>query len=198
MHILAIYGSPRRNGNSSLLLERFLAAIQHESGLSSGGHKIERIRLIGDYRPCLGCDACVRGSCIQKDDMQYLYPKLEAADVIVVAAPVYFYGLPAQLKAVVDRCQLFFNRKYVRKEKWRTTPGKGLFISCGATGGEQLFHGAVLTAKYWFDALDFSYSGEALFRNIDTAGAIKDHPTAFRDVERLAESLPYFSGSGSG
>ncbi len=192
MNVLVIYGSPRTAGNTSVLLDAFVDSfLEHadKNTTTPDAPNVERLvvrRL--DIRPCLGCDACLRGPCIQDDDMQALYPKLASADIIVVGAPVYFYGLPAKLKALVDRCQLFFNKKYVKKEKWRKTPGRGYFVSCGATNGAQLFQGSVLTVKYWFDALDMEYSGDALIRGVDAMGDARKHPTAFEDVRLLAKA----------
>ena len=71
-------------------------------------HKVEVVS-VHDYKvcPCLGCNACFNGekyACVQKDDMPIIYEKMARADILVIASPVYFYGLSAQLKAVIDRC----------------------------------------------------------------------------------------------
>ena len=121
--------------------------------------------------------------------MQDLYAKIAKADAIVLAAPIYFYGLPSQAKATIDRCQLFFNMTYRRKEPIRTKPGKGFFMSVGATKGHRLFDGAVLTVKYWFDALGIEYAGDALFRGVDEPGAILERPDALEQARGLADLL---------
>lgn len=187
MRILAFAGSPRRFGNTRTLLDAFI------DECAGKGHEVELVDLTNPVRwninPCLGCDRCISGRCIRNDSMQDLYPKIREADAIVLAAPVYFYGLPAQAKAMIDRCQLFYNQKYKRKEPIRNKPCKGFFISCGATHGARLFDGAILTVKYWFDALDVKYAGEALFNGVDEPGAIKEHPDAFQTVKALADNL---------
>ena len=99
MNILIISGSPRKGGNTELLAEAFAkGAAEH--------HQVEIVS-VRDYKvnPCLGCNACFKtnGICAQKDDMPVIYEKMSQADMLVIASPVYFYGLSAQLKAVIDR-----------------------------------------------------------------------------------------------
>ncbi len=142
-----------------------------------------------DILPCLGCDYCISGKCIQDDFMQQMYRKIKSADVIVLAAPVYFYGLPSHVKAMIDRCQLFFNMKYRRKEVWRSTPGIGVLLCCGATKGDRLFTGISACAKYWFDAIDFRYAGKVFVREVDRSGEITGHPEAFEETRSLAKKI---------
>lgn len=100
MKVLAISASPRRGGNSDVLCDRFLL------GAAEAGHETEKISL-ADARisPCRGCYACGRsGECVQKDDMAHILPKLVEADVLVLATPVYFYCMDAQMKMFIDRC----------------------------------------------------------------------------------------------
>lgn len=98
--VVILSGSVRRGGNTETLAQAFAkGAGEH--------HEVELIS-VADYRvnPCIGCNSCFKRenhSCFQQDDMQMIYPKLAEADVIVAATPVYFYGISAQLKAVVDR-----------------------------------------------------------------------------------------------
>jgi len=187
MKILAFAGSPRRNGNTRTLLNAFIEECTNR------GHEVELIDLANPARwkinPCLGCDKCISGRCIQNDSMQDLYPKIREADAIVLAAPMYFYSFPAQVKAMIDRGQLFFNQKYRRKEPVRTKPCKGFVISCGATKGARLFHGACLTVKYWFDSLEVEYTGEALFHGCDEPGSVKENPEALEAARALADKL---------
>lgn len=97
--ILAIAGSPRKGGNSDLLCDEFL------HGALDAGHSIEKVYLqdlkIGNCMACYGCRNT--GCCVQKDDMPELLDKLVKADVIVLATPVYFYSMDAQMKAMIDR-----------------------------------------------------------------------------------------------
>jgi multimeric flavodoxin WrbA len=97
--VLGVFGSPRRDGNSSTLLEEVLA------GAEERGAVVERV-ILGDKRigPCLACDACLKtGTCLQRDDMQALVTRMVESDVWALATPVYWWGPSAQLKAFVDR-----------------------------------------------------------------------------------------------
>lgn len=100
MNILILSGSPRKDGNTELLVDAFA------KGAAERQHHVEIVS-VRDYKvnPCLGCNACFKtnGVCAQKDDMTFIYEKMSQADMLVIASPVYFYGISAQLKAVIDR-----------------------------------------------------------------------------------------------
>ncbi len=100
MNILILSGSPRKGGNTDLLVEAFVKG-------ASQKHHVEVVS-VHDYKvnPCLGCNACFKNkanACVQNDDMSLIYEKMSWADMLMIASPVYFYGLSAQLKAVIDR-----------------------------------------------------------------------------------------------
>lgn len=184
MKVLGIYGSPRKNGNSDMLLDRAL------EGAASCGAEILRVYArklaITGCRECRGCDKT--GQCIQQDEMQQVYPLLEAADVIIMATPIFFYAAPAQLKALVDRAQAPWNKRNLSKpkEKWKHhDSGRGYLIGVGATQGKKLFDGVQLMARYFYDALDMSYEGGIFCRNIEEKGAIKSHPDALQQAYEL-------------
>lgn len=186
--ILGLAGSPRRHGNTETLLDACLAACR-EQGVQTEKIVVSQL----DIHPCKGCNWCARnGECIQRDDMDVLYPRLATSEGLVVAAPIYFYGLPAQLKALIDRTQIFWNRKYKLQQPVRLshpTRGCGAFISVGATSGRQLFAGAVLTVKYFFDALDLDYCGDILLRGIDAKGEVNNDGQALSLAARLGKEL---------
>jgi multimeric flavodoxin WrbA len=98
--VLLLSGSHRKNGNSDLLCDQFML------GAKESGHQAEKI-IIRDKKInyCLACDACKRngGTCVQKDDMNEILDKMMAADVFVLATPVYFYSMSAQMKTMIDR-----------------------------------------------------------------------------------------------
>ena len=170
MKVLGLFGSPRRGGNTELLLEEALKGAQSE------GAEVERIYLI-DYTitPCKECHGCEQtGHCVILDDMQKIYPKLLEADIIILASPIFFYGVTAWAKAMIDRSQAFWARKYLLKDPSLSEGKKrrGFFISVGATKGQKIFEGAILTVKYFFDVLDAEYVGELLFRGVDGKGDI--------------------------
>ncbi len=97
--VLILSGSPRKNGNSDVLCDEFA------KGAAEAGHEVEKIRVaekkIGF---CHACEACQKtGVCVQKDDMAEIMQKMLDCDVMVLASPMYFYSMDAQLKAVIDR-----------------------------------------------------------------------------------------------
>jgi len=156
------------------------------------GAEVEKVAVSElKIHPCLEIYACRKdGKCAIKDDMQQLYEKLLEADYIVFASPIFFYGLTSQAKAIVDRCQALWVRKYVLgmgKEDRRIR--RGVFISVGATQGERLFDGVVLTVRYFFDAIGVKYAGDLLIRGIDGKAKIREHATALQDAFRLGQQL---------
>jgi len=98
-HILVFKGSPREKANSSLLADKAI------EGASAARAEVEAFSLHKmNIRPCDACDTCQEtGVCVLKDDMQLLYPKLEAADAIVIASPIYWFTISAQTKLFIDR-----------------------------------------------------------------------------------------------
>lgn len=97
--VLILSGSPRKAGNSDLLCDEFMR------GAKEGGNEVEKIRVAEkNIGYCRGCYACKEsGKCVIKDDMAEVLQKMIDADVIVLASPVYFYSIDAQLKALIDR-----------------------------------------------------------------------------------------------
>lgn len=104
--VLILSGSPRLHGNSALLSEEFARGAE-EAGCEVEKIELQRKKIAG----CLGCGACYRngGACVQKDDMEEVRAKMLEADVIVLASPIYFYTMTAQLKAAIDRTYAFFS-----------------------------------------------------------------------------------------
>ena len=187
MFALGLQGSPRKKGNSDLLLAEFMAA------LSDHGARTQIIQVPGRHiEPCKELTVCEkRGICPIDDDMgREVYALLRRADIVVAASPVFFYNVSAQLKALIDRCQTLWARRYMLKLK---DPGhkvrRGFLLAVGATKGKQLFDGFHLTAKYFYDALAARYAGSLTYRGVEGRGAIMQHPTMPADVARAAEEL---------
>ena len=99
MEIIILMGSPNRNGSTSILVEQFV------KGAGEAGHRTEVIDVChADIHPCIGCVKCgYEGKCVQKDDVEMIRQKLLHADMVVFATPLYYFGMSAQLKTVVDR-----------------------------------------------------------------------------------------------
>jgi multimeric flavodoxin WrbA len=193
MKVLGIMGSPRMQGNTELLFDKAI------EGAVEARAEVEKV-LVSKLKisPCLEIYACRKdGNCAIRDDMQSLYKKLLEADHIIFASPIFFYGITSQAKAIVDRCQALWIRRYVldmggEDERER----RGVFISVGATRGKKLFDGAVLTVKYFFDAVGVKYSGDLLVRGIDNKGQIEENPAALEDAFRLGQELVRGNGDG--
>jgi len=185
--ILGIYGSPRRKGNTTLLLQK---AVQ---GARDAGAEVEEI-VLRDLKmsPCLEIYGCKEtGRCVIKDDFQAVYDKLLACDGLMLASPIFFYTVSAHTKILMDRCQsLWVKRCWLEKTPFgkREFTKKGLFISAGATKGKRLFEGVGLTVRYFFDALDMELWRSLLYRGLDFEGDVLKHP------EYLEEA--YHSGKG--
>lgn len=106
MKVLAISASPRKGGNSDVLCDQFL------KGAAETGHEAEKIRLAEKrLTPCTACYGCMKtGICVKKDALPEIREKLLGADVIVLATPVYFYSMAAQMKLLIDRCLGFYQK----------------------------------------------------------------------------------------
>ena len=186
--VLGISGSPRRNGNTELLLKELL------NGAEASGLETELI-ILGELSisPCTSCDSCQKdGQCVINDDMQLMYGKLLEADYVVFASPVYFKGVSAQMKALIDRCQALWSRKYILKQKLVSPdrPGrKGYFISTSGSVGNNIFSGAIMTIKSIFHVLDIEYKGELLFEGMEKKGDITNHPNALQTAFGVGMSL---------
>jgi len=106
-NLLIFKGSPREKGNSSVLAD------QVAEGARQAGAQVESIFLHDlSIHPCDGCDFCLEtGACVIKDDMQPIYPKMLAADALVLASPIYWFNYSAQLKTCIDRWYAVWNYK---------------------------------------------------------------------------------------
>jgi NAD(P)H-dependent FMN reductase len=191
--VIGILGSPLPEGNTAKLLARAL------QGARDAGCATETIIVSNlDYQPCMEMMFCrEHDTCIMDDDMQQVYGKIRDADSIVVATPVMTMGLPGKLKSLIDRCQIFFMAKYVRKtplvapEKKKVR--KGLFICISGMKIPEVFVGAKLTMKAYFDIIDCRFSDELLINDMDTVQDITTRPdlldAAYKKGLALGKSL---------
>jgi protein-tyrosine-phosphatase len=142
--------------------------------------------------PCKEYVVCEKkGTCPIDDDMaSEIYGLLRQAEIVVLASPIFFYNMTSQLKALVDRCQTFWARKYRLKlsDPLKGTR-RGFVLSVGATKGKNLFEGLQLTAKYFFDAIDARYEGGLFYRGMEGPKDMANHPTVMEDVERTVGEL---------
>lgn len=186
MKVLGILGSPRREGNTEILLDEALR------GASDNGGLCEKV-ILRDLKitPCLEIYKCAEdGVCAIQDEMQGLFPKIIQAERLLLASPIFFYSVPALAKAMIDRCQSLWAKKYILKLPVSPiAERKGVFISVAATRGKKLFDGVRLTVKYFFDAIDVAYSDELFVRGADEKGEVRDQPEALKAAYDLGQRL---------
>ncbi|MFH1155956.1 MAG: NAD(P)H-dependent oxidoreductase [Pseudomonadota bacterium] len=193
MYVLGIAGSPRKKGNTDYLLSLFLkqaGAAGYDTGLLEPN--------VNRYTPCIGCGYCEKhGVCSIDNSLETgVFPLLRQADIIVLASPVYFYGIPAWTKAMIDRSQTLWSRKYRFGLK---DPGhdfrRGVLLCSGATHGKDLFDGIRLTARYFFDAVGAGFQDALYFRGMDRSGDLMARQGTQSEVAAFAERI--FSPFGS-
>ena len=163
MNILILSGSPRKGGNTDLLVEAFVKGASQE-------HYVEVVSVLGyKVNPCMGCNACFKNkanACVQNDDMSLIYEKMSRADMLVIASPVYFYGLSAQLKAVIDR---FHNpiRDTFRLKKMA-------LLLVGAATLPELFDSILAQYRLCLNFFKLEDAGHVLVRGIKDKGDIRN------------------------
>ena len=182
--VVALASSPSTGGNTDKLLAHFLR------GAEDAGGRVHRIAVaeleIEGWTPEVECP---EGDSPQvEDDFDRVSQELVAADVIVVASPVYFRNVPAQLKALIDRSQCQWIRKYVDKKPLPASSAghrrrRGVLISTGGNDREH-FAGTIQTIKSFSDVYEADYWGELLFAGVD-ATEIEKEPLAFQQAYDL-------------
>lgn len=192
IRVLAIAGSPRRHGNSEMLLDWVLEGMTRDPSV-----QVTRVILNdADIQPCRGCNACEKlNACVNHDGMDLLHDQIIAADCIILSAPIYCMSICSQAKALVDRAQVFRSRKYVLKlpvvPPERVGKRFGVFISTAGQDWDYVFDAAIPVVKCFFHVIevknrDLSY---LMIRNVDEKGAVKSHPTAKQEALTLSENL---------
>ena len=188
VNILAIYGSPRRKGNTSLLLKNAV------KGAIEAGAEVEEI-ILRDLKmsPCLEIYGCKKtGRCVIQDDFQQVYDKLLSCQGLMLASPIFFYTVSAHTKILMDRCQSLWVKRYWLEKNTIESPKatrKGLFISVGATKGKRLFEGTLLSIRYFFEILDMELWRSLLYRSLDLEGDIVGHPEYLLEAHRSGKEL---------
>lgn len=187
MHNLFILGSPRKNGNSETMSQAVASGL-----LKKSANSVEFIHLNTLHiSPCQACGGCnASGTCVIDDDMNELYQKTDDADRLFFVSPVYFYGLSAQIKAYIDRCQARWSRKYLLGKSHRPMEHRtGHLLSCAGTNGKKLFDGSILSVKCLCDTLDLSYENPLLIKNVESRDALKNLPKELAACERYGLEL---------
>ncbi len=187
IQVLGINGSPRQKGNSRYLMSCFMDEMKI---LGHDTQVLDAVKL--KINSCIGCGNCeTKGVCIFKDDFTNIFlPAVIKADILVLSSPIYFYAFPAALKALIDRIQVLWSRKYrLNMDDFKDRKRKGVLLAVGATRGKDLFDGLKLTARYFFDAADIKYTTDLCYRGIDEKGEMEKHPTIHEDIKNLVQKL---------
>ncbi|KPU44194.1 iron-sulfur flavoprotein [Oxobacter pfennigii] len=153
-NVIVIYGGPRRSFNTELLLDKFL------EGFVKDEVAVEKVILKElNIIPCTSCYGCSKdGRCIIRDDMTEIYSKLKAADIIVLASPIYFGNVTAITKSLIDRCQAFWSCKYIAKKHEQVVKKTGVFVATAGSKDKDAFTCSEYTVKLFFDACDANFS----------------------------------------
>ena len=175
--VLILSSSPRKGGNSDTLCDLFLV------GALEGGHAAEKVFLRDKHIGyCTGCGACTRGAkkCSQKDDMAGVLDQMVHAEVIVMATPVYFYTMAAQLKTLIDRTCA----------RYQEISGKEFyFILTAADGHQKALHRTLEGLRGFTSCLDGAQEKGVVYgTGAWEAGDIKASP-AMQEAHQMGRSL---------
>lgn len=175
--IVVLVGSMRKEGNTELLVKAFV----------DGASKKNEVEIISvayyKVNPCIGCNSCFEreeNSCFQKDDMEVIYRKLAKADIIVIASPVYFYGVSAELKAIIDRLHTPLRNTFKVKKL-------GLLLVAAATL-PAVFDAIEIQYKLVLDFFKLKDAGRVLVRGVKDKGDIKGNK-ALEEAYKLGMSI---------
>ena len=175
--IVVISSSPRKNGNSEILADQFI------KGATSVGHKVIKINL-ANYRiaPCLACEYC-RGHhnrCVLKDDANKVIEEIVNADVFVMATPVYFYGISAQMKTFIDRTYPI----------WQNLGHKDVYYIISAGLGEDIIKRSLGDLDGFVEHLDDSkVKGRIYATNVMDAGLVKEQEDLLERAYEMGKSI---------
>lgn len=184
MKTVVFYGSARKNGETKAMLDLLLQEM---------GEKAGEVEIIDTYHtdvaPCKDCRYCwKKRGCSIKDGMQEIYQKVDDADIIILAAPVYFNSIPGKMKVLVDRFQVYWASQ-VRKDRPEQPAGRGaaLFVG-GAPSFETQFDGAALVARGLFHDFALEDGGMITFPDTDKQ-KVAESPETVARIRELAAAL---------
>jgi len=172
LKITVIHGSPRANGNTDYLVGLLVDALR----LRAAGDEVlvEHIRAARlKARPCLACGGCDEtGECIVQDDMQGVYAQIRGADLLLIASPVFFTSVTAQLKAVIDRFQCAWVAKYKLGRPWREPADnrRAALVCAGGMTVERHYRQTRSVVRAWLETLNLPLTAGLWFPGVDARG----------------------------
>jgi multimeric flavodoxin WrbA len=187
MKVIAFLGSPRRDGNTELLLKETIRGAE-ESGSIVQTFILNEM----DILPCQNCGGCDdTGTCIYEDDMSQIYDAIRTADRIILTSPVFFFTVSAQAKIMIDRCQCMWVEKYVHKKpiKEGKFGRKGLLIMVGGMKKDIGIQCGDTTAKAFFRTISVPEHKTLGYTSVDEKGAILKHPSAMKEAYEAGKEL---------
>ena len=165
MYVLGISGTPKADGLTGLLLDKAL------QGAQASGSQTEKIILNDlNFKACQECGGCdLSGVCVLDDEMRPIYEKLASADAVVVASPIYFGNITAQLKAMIDRCHSSWIAKYILKRNiFPNKKRRGIFLSVSGRDTKKYFENAQKIIKIFFITQNIEYSSDLFMSGLNT------------------------------
>ncbi|MFH1305662.1 MAG: flavodoxin family protein [Candidatus Omnitrophota bacterium] len=187
MKILGINGSPRKGGNTDILLDEVL------KGAASAGAVVEKIILddlkIAPYRQEEYEPQGEEEFFAADDDMRFVYQKINESDVLILASPVFFGSLPAQMKAMIDRFQCVWVAKNIFKKKVFTASKTGAFICVAASEEQKFFRNASEIVKHFFATINTRYKEDLFCPGVDQKGSVRERPEYLERARVLGERM---------
>lgn len=187
--LLGISGSPRRGGNTEKLLDAFL------KGAEDAGGDVEKVVLKKlKFRSCMGCNKCHdTGVCVVKDDLTPVLDRISGTDVLALSSPIYSMGITSELKALIDRGQYLWARKFVLNNLEFSAEHiklhKGVFISTAGQDTNDVFLGAYPVLTAFFNDFGIDYYENITARGMDRWGGIDGHPDALTEAEKKGAEI---------
>jgi multimeric flavodoxin WrbA len=187
--IIALLGSPRLSGNTATLLEQAIR------GAVDAGCEVEKIEVTTlEFRACREIFFCrEQEACAMKDDMTAIYGKFRDVDGVIVATPVMTMGIPGQLKSFMDRFQVYFMAKYMRKKPMVPEDKRkhrlGLYLGISGMNVPSVFDGAKLTMHAFFDIIDVKYWDDLLVRDMDSIQDLSTRPEILKEAYRKGNEM---------
>ncbi|HJJ36475.1 MAG TPA: flavodoxin family protein [Methanocorpusculum sp.] len=182
MNIIAVNGSPRKNGNTETVLSAFLR------GAEEAGAKTTSIRLVDlSFKNCKGCNAChKKGTCVITDELTPVFEQILSANVLVLASPIYSMTVTAEMKAFIDRGQFLWAQKFktgtLKFDETHLKAHTGVFIGTSGQNVDHIFDAAFPVVRAFFNDAGFSYTENVLFSGMDVRGGVKAWPESTEEA----------------